>query len=190
MRGEARLVRAAKLNRPDPSEYAPYYERYIGLVPAEPIVGLLESQGRDTVAFLRTIPEAKGNDRYAPGKWSINEVVGHLTDAERVFSYRALRFARNDASALAGFEQDDYVRDGGFESRTLRHLTDEFEAVRRATVLLFESIDEKASLRKGTASGNPVSVRAIAHIIAGHERHHAAILNERYLARAGAGQRR
>jgi hypothetical protein len=111
----------------------------------------------------------------------MKEVVGHVIDAERVFSYRALRFGRSDATQLPGFEQDDYVRAGGFAARSLRHLTDELEAVRRATVLLYEGFDEEHWSRKGIASANPVTVRSLAYIIAGHELHHVKILKERYL---------
>lgn len=170
------------MSRPDPSEYAPYYGRYIEQVPGGPIVDVLRTQVRGTLDLLRSVPEAKGDYRYAPGKWSIKQVVGHVVDGERVFAYRALRFGRGDATELPGFEQDDYARDGGFDTRTLRHLTDELEAVRRATLLLLEGFDEAALLRKGIASSNPVSVRALAYIIAGHEMHHVKILREKYLA--------
>jgi DinB family protein len=144
-------------------------------------VDLLRTQVRGTLDLLRSLPESKGDHRYAPGKWSIKQVVGHVIDGERVFSYRALRFGRGDATELPGFEQDDYARDGGFEARTLRHLTDELESVRRATVLLFEGFGEEHWLRKGIASENPVSVRALAYIIAGHEHHHVRVLREKYL---------
>jgi DinB superfamily len=169
------------LSRPDPSEYGAYYGRYISLVPPGPIVDRLREQIVETLGVLRDLPESRGEHRYAPDKWSIKEMVGHITDGERVFSYRALRIGRGDETPLPGFEQDDYVRTGGFGSRTLRHLVDELETVRRGTVLLFEGFDETAMTRRGTASGMPVSVRAIAHIIAGHERHHLAVLRERYL---------
>ncbi len=165
-----------------PSEYAPYYERYIGLVPPRPILEVLKTQIGGTLDLLRALPEAKGDHRYARGKWSVKEVVGHLADSERVFGYRALRIARNDPTPLPGFEQDDYVRDGGFGARTLLDLAGEFETVRRATVSLFESLNEEALDRRGTASGNPVSARALAYIIAGHERHHRNVLEERYLS--------
>jgi hypothetical protein len=170
------------LKRPDPSEYAPYYGRYIDQIPDGPIVDLLRTQVRGTLDLLRSLPESKGDHRYAPGKWSIKQVVGHIIDGERVFSYRALRFGRGDSTELPGFEQDDYARDGGFDARTLRHLIDELESVRRGTVLLFEGFGEEAWLRKGIASSNPVSVRALAYIIAGHEHHHVKVLREKYLA--------
>jgi hypothetical protein len=151
------------LKRPEPSEYAPYYGRYIERVPDGSIVDVLRSQVRGTLDLLRSVPEAKGDYSYAPGKWSIKEVVGHVIDGERVFGYRALRIGRSDATPLPGFEQDDYVRAGGFAARSLRHLTEELETVRRATVLLYEGFREEDWSRKGTASGNPVTVRSLAH---------------------------
>jgi hypothetical protein len=169
------------LSRPDPSEYGAYYGRYISLVPPGPIIDTLREQIGDTVGVLRSLSESRGDHRYAPDKWSIKEVVGHVTDGERVFAYRALRIGRCDETPLPGFEQDDYVRNGGFGARTLQHVIDELEAVRRATVLLLEGLGEAAMARRGMASGMPVTVRALAHIIAGHERHHLAILRERYL---------
>ena len=179
---EAKPAVLAKLGRPEPSEHAPYYARYVDLVPDGPIVDLLRGQIRDTLDLIRGLPDSKADHAYAPGKWTIRQVVGHVADAERVFSYRALRFGRRDDTQLPGFEENDYAREGGFGARALRHLADELEAVRRATVLLFEGFDDGAWLRKGVASSNPVSVRALAYIIAGHERHHVKVLRERYLA--------
>ncbi|MGH7682410.1 MAG: DinB family protein [Candidatus Eiseniibacteriota bacterium] len=170
------------MKRPSPSEYAPYYGKYIELVPDGPIVDVLRSQMAQTLKLLRSIPEAKGSHAYAPGKWTIKDVVGHVTDGERVFSYRALRFARGDETALPGFDENLYAPQGQFGSRTLQNLTDELEIVRRSTVALFEGLPKDAAARKGTASNNPVSVQALAYIIAGHERHHVRILRERYLA--------
>ena len=169
------------MKRPSSSEYAPYYGKYIELVPDGPIADVLRHQMSEMLKLLRSIPEAKGSHTYAPGKWTIKEVVGHVIDGERVFSYRAMRFARADATALPSFEQDDYVPNGGFGSRTLQSLADEFEAVRRSTVALFEGLPKEAAARMGTAADNPVSVQALAYIIAGHERHHAKLLRERYL---------
>ena len=170
------------MKRPDPSEYAPYYGRYIEKVPDGPIVDLLRTQVRGTLELLRALPEAKGDHRYAPGKWTIKQVVGHVIDTERVFGYRALRFGRSDTTQLPGFEQDDYAGAGGFAARSLRHLADELETVRRGTVLLYEGFDEGAWSRKGIAAENPVTVRALAYIIAGHELHHVRLLREKYLA--------
>jgi hypothetical protein len=167
---------------PDPSEYAPYYGKYITLVGGHDVVAALEDQPRETLALLSGLSEEQGDYRYAPDKWSIKEMLGHVIDAERVFSYRALRFARNDHTPLASFEQNDYVRAGGFGDRQLADLIEEFVAVRRATVWLFGQLSAEAWIRHGVASDNPVSVRALAYIIAGHELHHRAILQEKYLA--------
>lgn len=167
--------------RPAPNEYAPYYGRYIALVPDGPIVETLRDQIVETTTFLASLPEAKGDHRYQPGKWSVKEVIGHMIDSERVFSYRALRFARRDETPLPGFEQDDYVPAGAFGRRTLRDLIEEFRAVREATVLLYRHLDEEALSRSGIANENRMSVRALAWSIAGHERHHARVIRELYL---------
>jgi len=167
-------------SRPGPDEYASYYEKYVSLVAGD-VMEALARQGATTVAGLRGLPEEAGDSRYAPGKWSVKELVGHIIDAERVFAYRALRFARGDGTPLAGFDQDPYVAAANSDARTLDDLSDEFECVRASTILLLRSFGPEAWLRRGTASDNEVSVRALAHIIAGHEQHHVNILRERYL---------
>lgn len=172
----------ALITRPATDEYAPYYGTYIGKVPDGDVRALLSSQLVETLALIRSIPESRGGHRYAPDKWSIREVLGHIVDSERIFSYRALRIGRGDATPLPGFEQNDYVPMGGFDARTLSDLADELAAVRQATTLLFAHFDRAALERRGTASGNPVSVRALAYIITGHERHHVGILKTRYLS--------
>lgn len=170
----------SKSKRPAPTEHAPYYSRYISLVPDGPIVATLRAQGEETAKLLASVPAAKEEHRYADGKWSVKEVVGHLADAERVFAYRMLRFARADETPLAGFDENTYVPAGAFGARTLRSLAEEFRAVREATLHLLEGLDDAAVMRGGVASENPATVRALAWIIAGHERHHVAILRERY----------
>src|SRR5919199_1054450 len=167
--------------RPGTDEYAPYYEKYVSRVPDGGIVETLRRQSADTLALLRGLSEEQAASRYEPGKWSVKELVGHLCDSERVFAYRALRFARGDETPLPGFDQDPYVRGGNFDARTIRDLAGEFESVRAATLSLLASLDEEAWARRGKANDNEVSVRAIAHIIAGHELHHVSILRERYL---------
>jgi hypothetical protein len=167
--------------KPEANEYAPYYEKYVSLVPDAEVVGTLERQAEETLALLRAVPEERGGHAYEPGKWSIKQVVGHIIDGERVFVYRALRFARGDRTPLPGFEQDDYVAAADFDSRSLASLLDEFAAVRRATLSLFRSLDAESWRRTGVASDNEVSVRALAYITAGHEAHHVRILRERYL---------
>jgi len=172
---------AQAISAPDPSDYAPYFGKYITLVEG-PVVTALDGQPRETLALLSGLREGQGDYRYAPHKWSIKEMLGHMIDTERVFSYRALRFARNDQTPLASFEQDGYVRFGDFGNRRLADLIDEFAAVRQATVWLFRTLSADAWMRRGIASDNPISVRAIAYIIAGHELHHRRILREKYLA--------
>lgn len=166
---------------PPVAEYAPYYDRYISLVPPGNILGTLNQQLDDTLALLRSIPESQASARYAPGKWSIKEVVGHLSDTERIFGYRALRFARNDQTALPGFEQDDYVKSAAFDECLLGDLASEFEHIRHSSILLFRQLKSEAWERTGTASGTLVSVRALAYIMAGHEIHHRNILRLKYL---------
>jgi hypothetical protein len=165
--------------RPESNEYAPYYDKYISLVPEGDIVVTLEKQLPATLALLAR-PESDGEFRYAPGKWSVKESLGHVIDAERVFSYRALRISRNDKTPLAGFEQDEYVKYGPFAHCTLAGLVDELASVRKATVSLFRALDDAAWTRRGTASNNEVTVRALAYMIAGHELHHRRIFQEKY----------
>ena len=172
------------ISKPDETEYLPYYGRYISLVPDGSILTLLSSQLDETLALLRNIPEAQAGFRYAPDKWSIKQLVGHVIDTERIFAYRALRFARNDQTPLSGYEQDDYVRNASFDNCSLGELAAEFESVRRSTLFLLKHLDEDAWLRRGLASGSEVSVRALAYIIAGHELHHREVLRSRYLPSA------
>jgi hypothetical protein len=169
------------LARPDVSEHIPYYAKYINLVPNGNILTILEEQIQETSSFLTSITEEQGLKRYVPEKWSIKEVIGHLTDSERIFAYRALRFARGDKTPLPGFESDDYVEPGRFDKRNWTGLIKEFEAVRRATLELYEPLDEEAWKRQGVANNDAVSVRALAYIIAGHELHHVKLIKELYL---------
>lgn len=167
--------------RPETSEYAPYYDRYISLVPEQDILSLLSAQFKETNAAISTLTEEQSEFRYAPGKWSVREMLGHMIDTERIMAYRALRFARNDKTPIEGFEQDDYVRHGPFHQCRLPDLLEEFGYVRNATVCMFRSLTEEAWLRRGVASNNEMSVRALAYVIAGHERHHMRVLREKYL---------
>ena len=169
----------ASFGRPLPGEFNPYYDKYVSLVPSGDVVGLLEQQAPETVALFKSL-STKADFRYAPGKWSVKEMLGHLNDTERIMSYRALRIARGDKTPLAGFEQDDYIRDGNFGQRTLADLLDEFLAVRQATVALFRHVDAEGGARTGVANNSPASVRALAYIIAGHELHHRKVLQEKY----------
>ncbi|HEV2176271.1 MAG TPA: DinB family protein [Terriglobia bacterium] len=176
------LTNSAALDAPDHSEYDPYYGQYIALVQGNDIVGALERQVRETVALLAALTEEQANHRYAPDKWSVKEVVGHVTDAERIMSYRALRIARSDQTPIEGFEQDDYVRAAQFGNQPLVSLLEDFAIVRRATLRLFNSLSAEAWTRRGVANQKQVSVRALAWLIAGHELHHRRILQEKYLS--------
>jgi uncharacterized damage-inducible protein DinB len=168
--------------RPQPGEYAPYYDRYISLVQGEDILETLDQQRRQTMLLLSCRDDEDGDFRYAPDKWSAKEVLGHICDTERIFAYRALRIARADATPIEGYEQDDYVRNGPFAQRPLADLVEDFIAVRRATLSLLRNLDEAAWSRRGIANKNEVTVRALAYTIAGHELHHRRILEEKYFA--------
>jgi hypothetical protein len=167
--------------RPQSGDYAPYYDRYISLVPGNDILAALEDQRREMLLLLCGRAEADGDIRYVPDKWSLKEVLGHVNDTERIMSYRALRISRGDATPIEGYEQDDYVRNGPFARRPLADLIEDYIAVRRATVSLFRNLDEPAWTRRGVANKNEVTVQALAYIIAGHELHHRRILEEKYL---------
>jgi hypothetical protein len=172
---------SASTARPGANDYAPYYDRYISRVSEGDIVSTLTDQLPAYLELIRSIPESRGTHRYAPGKWSIKESLGHVNDTERIFAYRGLRIARGDATPLPGFEQNDYIAPGRFDERTLSDLAEEFAHIRRASIALFAPLDDEALDRRGTASGFPVTVRAMGYIIAGHALHHMAILRERYL---------
>ena len=169
------------LVRPDATEYAPFYARYVAGVPEQDVVATLRDSGREIVAALAAIPESRGGFRYAPEKWTVRDVIGHMIDAERIFGYRALRLARGDATPLPGFEENDYARAAAADARTLADLTDELGVVREGTVRLFASFPDDAWTRRGVVNGRDVSVRALAYITAGHARHHFDVLRERYL---------
>ncbi len=171
---------AAPLPRPDASEYAEVYARYVARVPAGDVLDHLARQIADTRAALRALPPERAARRYASGKWSVAEVVGHVADVERVFAYRALRIGRGDETPLPGFDENVYTPAGGFDRRPIADLVDELTTVRAATIALYRGFPAEALARSGTASGQRVTVRALAFLIAGHELHHRAILRERY----------
>ena len=171
---------AITIPRPRADEHTPYYARYIGLVPDGDLVEILRSQQQETVRLLRPLSEERARFAYAPGKWTVKEVIGHIADAERIFAYRALRFARGDAQPLTGFDENSYVPAGRFNDRALVDLLDEFEAIRTATIHLLRNLNDEELARSGPANNNPISVRAVAYVIAGHERHHVKLLRERY----------
>jgi len=171
----------ATISRPKADEHSEYYGRYIARVPDGDFVALLRDQFMDTTALLKDVSADRANYAYAPGKWTIKQVVGHLMDAERVFSYRALWFARNANTDLPGFEENDWANVANHSRRSLDDLVEEYKAVRAATVQFAKNLGADEQLRRGKANGEPISVRALLYIIAGHERHHGAVLRERYL---------
>ena len=168
------------MKRPEPAEYAEFYANYVSKVPGTDALSVLESQRLQMVQLFAGRSERDGSFRYAAGKWTVKEVLGHITDTERIFTYRALRIARGDQTPLPGFEQDDFVKNGAFSERTLADLADEFALVRSASLALFRSFPEQAWPRRGVASQKEVTVRALAFITAGHQIHHRIILEERY----------
>lgn len=167
--------------RPRKGDYALYYEKYIDLVPSGDFLEILQEQLQETARLISPLTEKQAEFRYAPGKWSIKEVIGHISDAERIFAYRLLRIARGDQTPLASFEQDPYIETGNFSARKLSDLLHEFKTVREATISLIRSLDDAAWLRRGVASQKEITVPALAFIIAGHERHHRIILEQRFL---------
>jgi hypothetical protein len=167
--------------RPDSTEYYEYYEKYVKLVPEPDVLHAMALQGEQTLSYLGSLPLPAGDKRYAPGKWSVKEVVGHVIDIERVFCYRALSFARNTSGPLPGIEQDDWMKVAAFGNRQLSDLADEFESVRRSSLFMFRHLTADAWLKRGIASEREFTVRGIAYIILGHERHHLAILKSLYV---------
>ena len=166
--------------RPAAGEYVEYFAAYISKVPDGDVRAQLAQQLPETIAYIKSRGDAWAMSRYAPGKWSVKEVINHLADAERVFSYRALRIARGDETPLPGFDENKWMPQTHADARSVQSLLDELAAVRASTVALFNSFDDDAWTRIGNASGKPISVRAIGYIVCGHERHHLAVLKERY----------
>ncbi len=169
------------MQRPEQGEYGSFNKGYVDAAPEGDVLDVLREQGRELVGILSSVDEPQSLFRYAPGKWSIKELVGHLADAERVWTYRAMRIARGDKTPLPGYEQDDFVANASFDEKPYTLLVEDLVAARAATISFFETVSAEESVRAGTASDAPVSVRALAHIIAGHERHHIGVLRERYL---------
>ena len=169
--------------KPMAGEYAPYTIMYIGLLPDDGLIlEHLRNNLENTVRFIRLLPKGKLTTRHVEGEWTIKEILVHIIDDERIYCYRALRFARNDKTELPGFEQDEYVPYSGANNRELEAIIEEFISVRNATITFFESLDEEALIRKGVGSGNIMSVRAAAYHIAGHELHHINSIKENYLS--------
>jgi Mg2+ and Co2+ transporter CorA len=169
------------MNRPEPNEYNEYYAGYVALVTETDVIDALENQIDEIKDLIKQIPEEKGSFAYEEGKWSIKQVIGHLIDTERVFSYRALRFSKGDTTVLPGYDQDLFVEKGGFNDTSLHDLRKQLTSLRKANVIFFKNLSEGADLMKGNANGNEVSVRALAYMMVGHVRHHLNIVRERYL---------
>jgi hypothetical protein len=167
--------------RPQTGEFASYYARYIDLATEDDIVAALDAQSHETATLLGGISEEQASHRYEPDKWSVKQLVGHVIDGERIFAYRALRIGRGDTTPLPGFEQEPYVVNAGSDDRTISDLAEELAAVRRSNVMMLRALPSEAWGRTGTASDSPISVRALAFIMLGHERHHLRILRARYL---------
>lgn len=178
-----RIERRGKsmLQRPEKNEYPNYYVPYVDLVPEDDLVQLLKENLQKTVSLFNGISEEVGLHRYAPGKWSIKEVLGHITDTERIMSYRLLRVGRGDQTPLAGFNENDYVQAAQTNNLSLKTILEDFKATRNATISLIQNIPAEAWENIGNANGMPITTRAIAYIIAGHQIHHCKIVEERYL---------
>lgn len=168
------------IQKPAAGDYAPYYQKYLDAAASVESATDLLNQQADVLAYMATWPEDKAGHRYAEGKWTVAQVIGHMSDTERVFSYRLLRIARGDATALAGFDENAYQVHAGFDGRSVASVVGELRAVRQASVALVRTLDETALNRAGTASDNRVTARALVWLMAGHFAHHTAILKERY----------
>ncbi|MGG0239658.1 DinB family protein [Bacillus rhizoplanae] len=168
--------------RPEANEYNPYYSTYINLLPDGDIIHILEQQMKETILLLTGISDDEGYFRYAPNKWSIKEVIGHIADTERIMGYRLLSIARGETAELPGYNDDMYVLRAAFDKQSMQDLLENLTVVRQSTVHLLKSLDEEAWLQRGVANNSEVTVRALANIIAGHELHHCQIIKERYLS--------
>lgn len=170
-----------KIAKPLPGEYAEFYAGYVNRVIDDDVLAVLRDQPRELRALLGDVNDHAAQTRPDEDEWSINEVMGHLNDGERIFAYRALRIARGDETPLASFDQDAYITPGRFNTRPLASLLDEFETIRASTLWLVNALDEAMLARVGTASGNPISARALVYIMAGHVDHHMESLSNVYL---------
>jgi uncharacterized damage-inducible protein DinB len=168
------------INRPQPDEYPPFASVYVGHVETADVIGLLTESRDSTFQLFSNMGEEQAMHAYAPGKWTLKQVLGHMIDTERTFAYRAFVFSRNNVE-LPGFDQDIYIANNDFNSRTIQDLALEFTAVRESTLYLYRSFSDDQLMRRGVASGNPVSVRGLVYMTAGHELHHLKLIQERYL---------
>jgi uncharacterized damage-inducible protein DinB len=168
------------INRPQPDEYPPFAAVYIGHVETTDVLGLLTELRDSTYQLFSNMSEEQAKHAYAPGKWTLKQVLGHMIDTERTFAYRAFVFSRNNIE-LPGFDQDIYVNNTDFNSQSIQDLASEFKALREGNLFMYKAFTDEQLLRKGVASGYPVSVRALVYMIAGHELHHLKLIRERYL---------
>ncbi|UCC71511.1 MAG: DinB family protein [Gemmatimonadota bacterium] len=175
------------MRRPDPSEYFEYYGRYVDLVPDGDIIAILAEEMLRTLDVLAAVPPDLADYRYAPEKWTVKEVIGHVIDAERVFGYRALHFARRDPASLPSMEENEWARASNAAARSMESLAKEYALVRESHIALLKGFDEEMSTLKGTASGYEFSVRTFPYLMAGHEIHHRGVLLDRYLGSGGSG---
>ncbi len=167
--------------RPAKGDYSDYYQQYVDLIESDDIIKVLEENNRFAQNTLNSFPQSKGDFRYLEGKWTVKEVVGHLIDVERIFSYRALAIARGEKKPLPGFDENEYVLNGNFNDRPLYDLTYEFRLIRESTILLFRSFPLSVLQNRGNANGSEITVLALMFIVAGHEKHHLNVLKERYI---------
>jgi uncharacterized damage-inducible protein DinB len=166
---------------PSAYEYADYYANYVKLVPQGDIIEILRDQMKETVSLLSTLTEPQSEYRYASGKWSIKEVIGHITDTERIMSYRLLSIARGERASLPGYDENEYVAEANFDKQSLKDLLDHFACVRQSTIHLIKTLSDESLSRRGTANNSAVTAKALITIMAGHELHHRKIIQERYL---------
>ena len=174
------MTSASEIAKPSETEYAPFYSGYIAEVAGTDVLGVLRRQVAEIKALAGAVPEPRETFRYAPGKWSIREVISHLTDGERVFGYRAFCIGRGETTPLPGFDENRYVSESGSDRQRLGELVGEFVSAREANLNMFGRFDGRAWRRIGNANGSPVSVRALAYIMAGHVQHHFGVLRSRY----------
>ncbi len=167
-------------NRPNPDEYSDYYHNYIALINKPNVIEALIQQGQQLYALIQQLTEEEANHRYADNKWSVKEIIGHLVDTERIMAYRALCISRGEQVPLRGYDHNSYVEKADFGNRSLQSLSTEYDALRNANISMFSSFSKEQIQRTGIANNQKVSVRALAYIIAGHEKHHVNILEEKY----------
>ncbi|WEK55897.1 MAG: DinB family protein [Candidatus Cohnella colombiensis] len=168
--------------RPSIEEYPVFFDKYVQKVSDGEIEEVLNEQLSDALALLSGVDDARGNYRYGPDKWTLKEVIGHINDCERIMSYRLLRIARGDKTPMQSFDENQYVNAAIFNQLSLTQLIEEFTLIRKATIALIRGITDEAYSRTGTVSDHPMSARALAYVVAGHEKHHMLIIKERYLA--------